>query len=105
MARLLMRLLSVDYSLPGAESKGMSRARDVALIQAFSVVLREERLAVNVTQEQLAHDADVDRTYIGLLELAKRQPSLSVLFSIAKALNIAPEILVRRTSERAGSSP
>ena len=79
----------------------MSGARDPLLIEAFSLVLREARVAVSVSQEQLAHDANVDRTYITLLENAKRQPSLSVIFSIAKCLRVTPEALIKRTRERA----
>jgi transcriptional regulator with XRE-family HTH domain len=49
---------------------------------------------------ELAHDADVDRAYVGLLENG-HCPSLPVIFAIAGALGISPEALVRRTWERA----
>ena len=79
----------------------MSGARDSVLVTAFSEVVREARVALKMTQEQLAHDASIDRTYIGLLENARRQPTLSVIFSIAASLSLSPETLVRRTRERA----
>ncbi len=96
-----MRLLSVDYSRIGRDSLRMSGARNPVLVEAFANIVREARQESGITQEQLAHDADVDRTYVGLLENGHRQPSLSVIFSIACALGISPETLVRRTRERA----
>lgn len=78
----------------------MSGARDVVLIQAFSEVLREFRAEIGITQEQLAFGANVDRTFIGLLENAKRQPSLSVIYGLSSALGTTPEDLLRRVSER-----
>ena len=79
----------------------MSGARDSVLVAAFSEVVREARVASKMTQEQLAHEALVDRTYIGLIENARRQPTLSVIFSIAASLGIAPETLIKRTRDRA----
>ena len=79
----------------------MAGARDSILVEAFSEVVREARLAANKTQEQLAHEALVDRTYVGLLENAKRQPTLSVIFSIASSLGVTPETLIKRTRDRA----
>ena len=98
---ILVRLLSVDYSLFGRDSLRMSGARNPLLVEAFANIVREARQAAGITQEQLAHDAGIDRTYIGLLENGRRQPSLSVIFSIAHSLGLAPELLVRRTRERA----
>lgn len=74
----------------------MSGARDVALIKAFASVLRERRVAAGMTQEELADRAGVDRTYIGLLERRLRQPSLSAIVSIATALALAPDALLKR---------
>lgn len=83
----------------------MPGARDSVLVTAFSEVVREARVASKMTQEELAHEASVDRTYIGLLENARRQPTLSVIFSIAASLRLSPETLVRRTRERAAQLP
>lgn len=40
-----------------------------------------------LTQEELAHNADIDRTYIGYIENAKHNVTLGVLQKIAKALD------------------
>ena len=67
------------------DSPPMAGTRDTALIEAFAKVLRAERKGKGLTQEALAHEAGVARTFIGLLESAKRQPALSVICAIAKA--------------------
>ena len=78
----------------------MSGAQNPALIQAFAAVLRQARHASGLTQEGLAHAADVDRTYVGLLENGRRQPSLSALFSLASALGISAESLIRKIAQQ-----
>lgn len=78
----------------------MPRSRDEVLIAAFGAVLREERAARGMTQEALAHEAEVHPVYVGLLETAKRQPSLSVIFALAQALDMTPGALLDRTSDQ-----
>ena len=55
---------------------------------AFATVLRDLRTQKKVSQENLAFLSGLDRTYISLLERAKRQPTLTSLFSISKALDM-----------------
>ena len=66
--------------------------------QAFGTVLRESRTKAGITQEELALRADLDRTYISLLERGLRQPTLETLFGLAKVLDVAPATMVGRTS-------
>ncbi|KMN68155.1 MULTISPECIES: helix-turn-helix domain-containing protein [Bacillus cereus group] len=63
--------------------------------KAFGEVLRKHRKKANFSQEQLALQCNLDRTYIGLLERAQRQPSISTIFAICKVLNIAPHELIK----------
>lgn len=77
----------------------MQRARDMVLVNSFGTVLRQLRSTAGWTQEQLAFEAGIDRTFVGLLESGRRQPSLSVLFALATALGTSPERLVRLTRE------
>lgn len=76
----------------------MSRARNVTLVATFGRILRQVRVEAGWTQEQLAFEADIDRTFVGMLESGKRQPSLSVIFALAKALRVTPELLIRKTN-------
>jgi transcriptional regulator with XRE-family HTH domain len=50
-----------------------------------------ERLALS--QEELAHRADLDRTYVSGIERGRRNPSLSSLQRIVTALNTQLDVL------------
>lgn len=63
----------------------------------FGQVLRHERTQRELTQEQLAFECELDRTYISLLERGLRQPTLTTLVLLGSALEIDPAELVRRT--------
>lgn len=58
--------------------------------EAIGSLLRELRLANNWTQEDLAAACDIDRTYVSLLERYQRDPSLSIVIQLARALNMSP---------------
>lgn len=64
--------------------------------QDFGRVLRETRKRRGLSQQSLALETDLDRTYISLLERGKRQPSLRTLFVLAEALGTKASILVRK---------
>lgn len=76
------------------------RKDDAKVAKAFGAVLREHRTSAKLSQEALAHEAGLERTYISFLERGLRQPSLRVLIAIAEALNIAPSELVRQLEGR-----
>lgn len=65
------------------------------LAQAFGRVLRDRRLAAGLSQEKLALEAGIDRTFVSLLERGGRQPTLSTLWRLADALALMPSDLVR----------
>jgi len=48
----------------------------------------ERRKELNLTQEDLAFSADIDRTYIGYIENGKQNVTVSVLCKLANALDI-----------------
>jgi transcriptional regulator with XRE-family HTH domain len=53
---------------------------------SFGVVLRRLRKAAGLTQEQLALEADLRRTYVSILELGQQQPTLTTILKLASAL-------------------
>lgn len=54
--------------------------------EKFGLSIRAIRLQKNLSQEKLAEMANLDRTYISLIERGKRKPTLDVAKSIADAL-------------------
>jgi transcriptional regulator with XRE-family HTH domain len=70
-------------------------SRNDALLDAFATELRSRRSRAGLSQEALALRADVNRTYVAKLELARSQPTLSVLFSLAEALGVEMPDLIR----------
>jgi putative transcriptional regulator len=56
--------------------------------------IKNQRIKRNLTQEQLASICGFDRTYISMLERAKRNPSYLNLYKIAKGLEIHIKELV-----------
>lgn len=65
--------------------------------KAFGAALREAREASGITQEELAGRADYAPNYVSLLETAKRQPTISAIVYLEKALALSPGELVKRT--------
>ena len=58
--------------------------------QAFGQVLRRVRKAAGLTQEQLSLEAEVERNFVSLIERGVNQPTIRVLFKLAKALGTTP---------------
>ncbi len=67
---------------------------------AFSKVLKEIRLEKKLSQERLADLANLDRTYISLLERNKRNPSIEIVFSLSKGLGIRPSVFIQRVEKK-----
>lgn len=51
-------------------------------------MLRELRKRQLLSQEKLAFEAGLDRTYISLLEVGQRSPSLDTMLALSRALQI-----------------
>jgi transcriptional regulator with XRE-family HTH domain len=66
----------------------------LAVEQVFGEVLRELRTRSGKTQEAVALDAGLDRTYISMLERGLRQPSLGSVLALSRALGIAASEIV-----------
>lgn len=60
----------------------------------FGQRVRELRLAKGVSQEALADEAGVHRTFMGSVERGERNISLENIVKIAKALNCQPSKLL-----------
>ena len=67
---------------------------------AFGEVLRTLRNSKGMSQEALAFDTDLDRTYISMLERGLRQPTLTTMLQISKALGISSTNLMAMVEEK-----
>ena len=64
------------------------------LDDAFGKTLRNKRLEKLLTQEDLAKESILSRSYISDLEMGKKDPSLFTVFKLAEALKLKPSALI-----------
>ena len=65
------------------------------VVQLLGENVRRYRKRLGMTQEQLAHEAEMERSYVSDLERGTRNPSVRALGRLAKALRIEPDRLLR----------
>jgi transcriptional regulator with XRE-family HTH domain len=75
---------------------------DSGIIATVAANVRRVRQSLNLSQEELAFRAQLDRTYISLVERKKRNITISVLARLAKALKVKPAELVEGPARRRG---
>lgn len=68
---------------------------DLDLQRRFGRLVRRQREEIGLSQEALAHQAGLHRTYVSLLERGHRNPSLAVVCALASALGTGMADLVR----------
>jgi transcriptional regulator with XRE-family HTH domain len=78
----------------------MRKAQDPALYRATAAEIRARRATIQISQEELAHRAEVHRSFIARLETAETQPSLAVLFRLSAALGADVAEVVAGISRR-----
>ncbi|MGG1520213.1 helix-turn-helix transcriptional regulator [Paenibacillus oryzisoli] len=61
----------------------------------FGNILKQIRENRGISQEKLAFDSSLDRTYISMLERGKRKPTINTIFSICNALHMKPSELLQ----------
>ena len=66
-------------------------------LTAFGHAVREQRHALGISQELFAERAKLHQTYVSGIERGKRNPTLSVIWRLADALEIGPGDLLLRT--------
>ncbi len=64
-------------------------------LTSFGNRLSSIRKQKGITQERLADLVEVHRTYIGFIEQGKRNPSISNINKITKALGISLEVFFK----------
>ena len=60
---------------------------------SFGAAVRKQRELIRLSQEELAHRAGLDRTYVSGIERGARNPTLKVLQKIASALGVELDVV------------
>ena len=83
--------------------KRQSQARNNRHIQpisgperAFGDALREIRKERGISQEQLALNGGLDRTYVSLIERGVQSPTLRTVAKLADVLKVKPSEMIQR---------
>jgi transcriptional regulator with XRE-family HTH domain len=87
----------------------MRPSKNQALINALATEIKLRRRALGFSQEDLAGHCQLDRPYISLIEVGRKQPTLSVLLRLADGLQYSLSefmgvVEVRYTLERTAAS-
>lgn len=62
--------------------------------------LKRVRELSGLSQESLALEANVDRSFLSKLERGVRQPTLTVIFKLCDALDYSPDRLVKNVRSK-----
>ncbi len=65
------------------------------ILNIFGENVRKHRRILDISQEELAHRADLHRTYIGMIERAEKNITLVNMEKIANALQVKIEDLLK----------
>ena len=69
-------------------------SKDSAILRRLGTRIRSLRKAAALSQEQLAHSCELDRTYIGSVERGERNVSVLNLTKIAAGLSVTAKDLL-----------
>ena len=70
-----------------------------AILKAFATEVRRVRSELGLSQEELAHKANLHRNYIGMIERLERAPTLPVMVGIARALKTKLSDLILKAED------
>jgi len=65
------------------------------ILEAFGKLVKEKRIALSLSQEELGVLSKLDRTYISGVERGLRNLSLTAIVSISASLNITSSELIK----------
>ncbi len=62
----------------------------------FGAVIKQARKELGITQDQLSLYTRIDRSYISEIETGVKNPSLTIILMLAKALHQRPSQLLKQ---------
>lgn len=78
----------------------MRPSKNQPLINALSTEIKLRRRELGLSQEDLAGICQLDRPYISLIEVGRKQPTLSVLLRLADGLQYSLADFMGRVQQR-----
>ena len=73
--------------------------KEQTISERFGQVIKAVRERQGISQEKLAELAEIDRTYVSMIERGKRQPTLEVASRVAGALSMRLSEIIRRAEK------
>lgn len=80
----------------------MRPSKNQPLMNALATVIKRRRSELGFSQEDLAGWCQLDRPYISLIEVGRKQPTLSVLLRLADGLQYSLSELMALVQARYG---
>ena len=75
----------------------MPAFRDTSLVKLLAKNVKRYRKQLGLSQEELAFECEIDRTYISKLERGIANPSLLILTQLAKVLKVDVVDLLKKS--------
>ncbi|BFH60386.1 helix-turn-helix domain-containing protein [Paenibacillus azoreducens] len=66
------------------------RDQSIIIKQVIGKTIKAIRIKKSLSQEDLAHECNVDRSYISMIEVGRNEPSVTKIFELCKGLKIKP---------------
>lgn len=88
------RLAEFERSREDMKKRALDNTRILCAVRVLGANVRHHRKLKGMSQERLALDAGMERSYVSDLERGIRNPSVRALGRIADALGIEPKLLL-----------
>ena len=75
------------------------KKQSISIEVKFGLILKRLRSEIGMSQETLAFESEVDRSFISMLERGLRKPTIETLFRIAIPLKKKPSQIIQLIEE------
>ena len=81
----------------------ITKQSDDILERTFGLVLRQLRESKKLSQEELADQCSIHRTYVSQLERGLKSPTLRLIWQICESLNVSPMSMITNVEKHMAS--
>src|ERR1700693_6113638 len=101
---MILSTIVYCHSLSVARSDKMSQIMaTIDLKILLGMAIKTKRTSMRISQEELAHRADLHRTYVSDLERGARNPSMDTIEKLAGAFQLSVSTLLEQASNGNGA--